>query len=129
MSPLDGLRQKLLNSGTDAQQLQVLRHVLAGSEEPKTLKALAVVASELADYVADDMLGSVGDLKDHIFEKLERLGVTSTSSPRRARSALRNLRTTVAPQTRMVVTKWVEGADGILSREIYADPDGPTWRP
>jgi hypothetical protein len=127
MSPLDSLRQRLLNAGSDACQLGLLRQMLASTEDPRVLRALAVAASELADYVADDMLGAVGDLKDRIFEKCECIG--ATLPPPQRPCASRNLRTTVSPQVQMIISPWITDEFGNLSREVYADPEGPTWRP
>jgi hypothetical protein len=128
VSLVSDIRQRLNRVGSDQGQLELLRRLLASTEDVKVLRAIAVAAQELADYVPDDMLGTIGDLKDRIFEKAERLGAASPSSPspQRPKRALCN---PVSPQVRMVVGPWATDEFGNLSREVYADPDGPMWRP
>ena len=132
MSPLASIRQRLANAGSDQRQIDLLRRVLAGSEDLKVLRAVGTAVSEVAEVADDRFLELLADLKDRVAEKMERLDAASSPSPSpapRRPCASRNLRTTVSPQAHMIVTAWVEGADGILSREIYADPDAPAWRP
>jgi hypothetical protein len=131
MSPLDGLRQRLSNVGDDRRQVEMLRRLLAGSEEPKILRALAIVVSEVAEVVDDRFLVPLADLKDRVAEKCERVGAALPLSPapQRLKCALRNLRTTVSPQVQMIISPWITDEFGNLSREVYADPAGPTWRP
>jgi hypothetical protein len=132
-SPLEAIRRRMEHAGSDARQLGILRHELASTEDPRTLRVLAVALEEFRDYAADDSLGAISDLKDRLHEKMERVGAASPMSPtpRRSKpkSATRDMRTSVAPQSHMIVTPWVEQADGILTRLIYADPAGPVWRP
>jgi hypothetical protein len=131
MSPLDGLRQRLSNIGDDRRQVEMLRRMLAGSEEPKMLRALAIVVSEVAEVADDRFLVPLADLKDRVVEKCERVGAVLplAPAPQRLKCASRNIRTTVSPQVTMVVTSWVTDEFGNLSREVYADPSGPTWHP
>jgi hypothetical protein len=131
MSPLDGLRQRLSNVGDDRRQVEMLRRLLAASEEPKVLRALAVVVSEVAEVADDRYLGPLADLKDRVAEKCERVGAALPLSPapQRPKCASRNIRTTVSPQTRMIHSPWVTDDFGKLSREIFADPNNPPWHP
>lgn len=128
MSPLDGLRQRLSNVGDDRRQVEMLRRLLAGSEEPKMLRALAIVVSEVAEVADDRFLVPLAELKDRIFEKCECIGAT-LPPPQRPKCASRNIRTTVSPQVAMIVTDWSVDEFGNRSRQIYADPAGPMWRP
>jgi hypothetical protein len=133
-SPLEALRRRLEHAGSDARQLGILRHELASTEDPRTLRVLAVALEEFRDYAADDSLGAISDLKDRLFEKMERVGATSPTSPTPRRSKPRRplgnlMRTSVAPQSNMIISPWVTDDLGNLSREVYADPAGPMWRP
>jgi hypothetical protein len=130
VSPLDGLRQRLSNVGDDRRQVEMLRRLLAGSEEPKMLRALAIVVSEVAEVADDRFLVPLADLKDRVAEKCERVGAAlPLSPPQRPKCASRNIRTTVSPQVQMIISPWITDDFGNLSREVYADPAGPSWRP
>jgi hypothetical protein len=75
MSVLSVLRQQMVNVVSDERQIEILRRALAGTEDVKTLHALALVTSELAATAVESCLGAVADLQDRIHEKLEHLGL------------------------------------------------------
>jgi hypothetical protein len=125
VSPLTLIRDRLTNAGNEQQQMQVLRKLLASTEDPRMLRALAAALEEFRDCAAEEILCDLADFADRLHEKGSRLGAVSPS-PRRVKPkcALSNIRTTVAPQARMVVTPWITDELGNLSREVYADPAG-----
>jgi hypothetical protein len=121
VSALSAIRRQLDDHvGDDQQQLQVLRKLLASSEEPKVLRALAVALEEFRDYAGDKTLGAVVDLADRLHEKMSRLGVTPTA-PRR--TYVPHNGAGVSPQVRMIVTDWSVDEFGNQSRTISSVED------
>ena len=119
------------SAGGDELAVDVLRRALAATEDGRSLRALAVALEEFRDYAAEEILGAVADLRDRLHAKMLALGAGSSPTPRRtcASPPRGDGGHTASPSIRMVVSDWSVDAFGNQSREIYADPDGPMWRP
>lgn len=121
MSPLSSLRQRLMNAGSDERQIEMLRLVLAGSEDHKKLKAVCLCVEELRETCADRFLDPIAELKDRVHEKLARLGV---SLPVR-RAPPPDGRVVSSPAIKTKITPWREDASGILTRFVFNSADAP----
>jgi hypothetical protein len=123
MSPLSSIQQRLMNAGTDDRQIEVLRRVLAGTEDAKVLRAVSVAVSEVAEVAADCFLEPLADLKDRVAEKLVRLGVTV---PVRRASPPQDGGHVASPAIKMRLTDWVVDESGVRGRILWNASDGPT---
>jgi hypothetical protein len=113
----------LLNAGSDPRQIELLRRVLAETENLKMLQAISVAVSELAESAAEAVLDEVGELVDRVHDKLERLAEPPPPTPsQRARAPQQGLG---ADAISMRITAWREEANGVLTRFIYNAADPP----
>jgi hypothetical protein len=112
------------SAGGDERQIDVLRRTLAGSEDVRTLRALAVALEEFRDYAVEDFLGVVADLRDHLHAKMSALGAASPT-PRRTCASPPSDGRTLSPAIQMTVGPWSEDEHGILSRAIWNAEDMP----
>lgn len=122
MNLLSALRQRMLNAGTDERQLEILRHALASTEDARKLRAVSSCVSELAETIAEKLLGEVADLQDRCYEKVTRLGVPVLV--RRVLPPQRDGGHVASPAIKMHITPWTTDANGVLSRLIY-NADAP----
>jgi hypothetical protein len=130
MSPLNSIRQRLANAGTDRRQLDIVRHALAGTEDAKQLRALASVASELSATADDGILDEVADLVDRIFEKAERIGCDLLPvRPSPVRCSTPSGGVAWVPMVKMVVGEWETDSNGVRSRKLWNAADGPVPPP
>jgi hypothetical protein len=129
VSLLSDIRQRLNRVGSDQGQIELLRRLLASTEDPKMLRAIAAALEEVRDYAPDDVLPAVADLRDRLHAKTVAIGAGLLPTPRRPKcvSSLRDGGHSVAPSIKMVISDWCEDEYGNRSRQIYADPDGPEW--
>ena len=122
MNLSSALRQRMLNAGTDGRQIEILRHALASTEDARKLRAASSCVSELAETVAEKLLGEVADLQDRCHEKLTRLGVpvlVRRASPPQEGGHV------VSPAIKMQLSDWVVDELGVRSRILWNASDGP----
>jgi hypothetical protein len=123
MNQLSALRQRTLNAGTDERQLEILRHALASTEDARKLRAVSCCVSELAETIAEKLLGEVADLQDRCYEKLTRIGVPVLV--RRSSPPQRDGGHVASPAIKMRFSDWVVDEFGVRGRVLWNASDGP----
>jgi hypothetical protein len=125
-SPLSAIRRRMECAGGDERAVDVLRRALAATEDGRTLRALAVALEEFRDYVAEDFLGAVADLRDRLHAKMFALDAGSSPTPRRiCTSPSRDGGHVASPAIKMRLSDWAVDEFGVRGRVLWNASDGP----